>query len=77
MNLIHNSVQMQILEGKISNLVVLTKLLILIKKYLQQCYSLKEEFSQNTYCNEYKFGFKIEASLTPIARDLLTSLAGQ
>jgi hypothetical protein len=28
-------------------------------------------------CNEYKFGFKIEACSTPIARDLLMSLAGQ
>jgi len=28
-------------------------------------------------CNEYKFGFKIEACLTPITRDLLRSLAGQ
>ena len=27
-------------------------------------------------CNEYKFGFKIEACLTPITRDLLTSLVG-
>ena len=27
-------------------------------------------------CNEYKFGFKIEACLTPITRDLLTGLVG-
>ena len=27
--------------------------------------------------NEYKFGFKIEACLTPFTRDLLMSLAGQ
>jgi len=27
-------------------------------------------------CNEYKFGFRIEACLTPITRDLLMSLVG-
>jgi hypothetical protein len=48
MILIHIRVQMRIIKGKFSNLVVLTKLLIPIRKYLQQCYSLQDEFSQNT-----------------------------